>query len=257
MKIQRLEEYSYYDSMANDFINSFDTIITESDNTDNYQDVWKKVSNDLKLNGRMIMHFGAGIQAFFPLVSKLMENLKISSLEVTTETVVLLTICAFTIIYIEEKKFKSGSEEDVLTKDSKSMLEELKMRGVGNGIVKKIMKVFKSIQQIFSLIGKHASAVIGGFIDMFAYTALLIPIMNGILYIIGKYNLNTDSFLDNFAGLAIGIGTIITKHGIVAILDKLKLKLNIKKQVLDEIDTSIIKKVSNYMIDPDEMINEQ
>ena len=257
MKIQKLQEYTYYDSMANDFINSFDAIITESDNKDNYQDVWKKVSNDLKLNGRLIMHFGAGIQACFPIVNKLMENLKIGSIEITKETIVLLTVCAFTIIYIEEKKYKSSEEEEVLVKNSKSMLEELKMKGIGNGLVKKMVKVFKSIQHIFSLIGKHASAVIGGFIDMFAYTALLIPIMNGILYIIGKYNLNTDTFLDNFAGLAIGIGTIITKHGIVAILDKLKGRLKIKKQVLDEIDTSIIKKVSNYMINPDEMINEQ
>jgi hypothetical protein len=29
---------------------------------------------------------------------------------------------------------------------------------------------------------------------MFAYTAMLIPIMNGILYVIGKYDLNFDNF---------------------------------------------------------------
>jgi hypothetical protein len=56
--------------------------------------------------------------------------------------------------------------------------------------------------------------------DMFAYTAMLIPIMNGILYVIGKYDLNFDNFIKNFIGLSIGVGTIITKHGMI--LNKLK-----------------------------------
>jgi hypothetical protein len=47
--------------------------------------------------------------------------------------VVLLTICAITII-LYRRKFTI--EEDILRKDSKSMLEELKLMGIGNGIVK-------------------------------------------------------------------------------------------------------------------------
>ena len=176
MKIQKFQQYSLQDSMALDFINSFDGLITESDETE-YKKVQKRVISDLRLNGNLSLTFGTGIKAFYPVVDKLMTNMKISSIDITADKVVLLTICAFTIVYLEEKKFKDGQEEEILTKDSKSMLEELKMMGIGNGIVKKVVKLFKSITNIFTIIGKHLNTVTKGFIDMFAYTAILIPII--------------------------------------------------------------------------------
>ena len=260
MKIQKFQQYSLQDSMALDFINSFDGLITESDETQ-YKKVQKRVISDLRLNGNLSLTFGAGIKALYPVVDKLMTNMKISSIDITADKVVLLTICAFTIVYLEEKKFKDGQEEEILTKDSKSMLEELKMMGIGNGIVKKVVKLFKSITSIFTIIGKHLSAVAKGFIDMFAYTAILIPIMNGILYVIGKYELNVDTFLENFAALTMGVGTLIAKNGIIHIIDRLKDKISTKdkKEIVDEVDTTVIKKVSDFTLNPEdgEMINEQ
>ena len=261
MKVKRFLQYSMQDSMVFDFINSFDGLITESDETE-YKKIQKKVIMDLRLNSNLSLTFGTGIQALYPVVNKLMTNMKISSIDITPDKVVLLTICAFTIVYLEEKKFRDGTEEDILTKDSKSMLEELKMMGIGNGIVKKVVKIFKSVVGIFSLIGKHLDAVVKGFVDMFAYTAILIPIMNGILYIVGKYELNTDSFLENFAALTMGVGTLIAKNGIISIIDKLKDRINTKdkKKIVDEVDTTIIKKVSDFTLNPiidGEMINEQ
>ena len=260
MKIQKFQQYSLQDSMCLDFINSFDGLITESDETE-YKKVQKRVISDLRLNGNLSLTFGTGIKAFYPVVDKLMTNMKISSIDITADKVVLLTICAFTIVYLEEKKFKDGQEEEILTKDSKSMLEELKMMGIGNGIVKKLVKLFKSITSIFTIIGKHLNTVTKGFIDMFAYTAILIPIMNGILYVIGKYDLNVDTFLENFAALAMGVGTLIAKNGIISIIDKLKDKISTKdkKEIVDEVDTTVIKKVSDFTLDTadGEMINEQ
>ena len=260
MEIIKFKEYSLQDSMANDFLNSFDKMITESDET-SYKKVQNKIVSDLKLNTQFILTFGIGIGTFYPIVDKLMRNMNIDSIELTPDKVVLLTLAALTIIYIEEKKFKSAEEEEVLTKDSKSMLEELKMMGIGNGIVKKLVKLFKSITSIFTIIGKHLSAVTKGFIDMFAYTAILIPIMNGILYVIGKYDLNVDTFLENFAALTMGVGTLIAKNGIIHIIDRLKDKINTKdkKEIVDEVDTTVIKKVSDFTLDPadGEMINEQ
>jgi len=260
MKIQKFQQYSLQDSMALDFINSFDGLITESDETE-YKKVQKRVISDLRLNGNLSLTFGAGIKALYPIVDKLMTNMKISSIDITADKVVLLTICAFTIVYLEEKKFKDGQEEEILTKDSKSMLEELKMMGIGNGIVKKVVKLFKSITSIFTIIGKHLSAVAKNFIDMFAYTAILIPIMNGILYVIGKYDLNVDTFLENFAALTMGVGTLIAKNGIINIIDRLKDKISPKdkKEIVDEVDTTVIKKVSDFTLKPTdgEMINEQ
>lgn len=261
MEIIKFREYSLQDSMVVDFLNSFDKMITESDET-SYKKIEKKVISDLKLNAELVLTFGAGIGAFYPIVARLMNNMSIDSIELTPDRIVLLTIAAITIIYLEEKKCKSSKEEEILTKDSKSMLEELKMMGIGNGIVKKLIKGLKSITNIFSLIGKHLGAVVGGFIDMFAYTSMLIPIMNGILYVIGKYDMNLDTLCDNFMGLAMGIGTVIAKHGIVEILNKIKTKFPInKKKIIDEIETPIIQKFGDIKNDsPDQdgdLIKEQ
>ena len=262
MKIQRLQEFELYDKMANDFFESFDGSINESDEV-NYKKFQDKILKDLRLNTRLSLTFGTGIGAFYTIVEKLMKNMSIDSIELTPDKIVLLTICAFTVVYIEDKKCKDAQEEEILTKDSKSMLEELRMMGIGNGIVKKLIKVFRSFIGIFNLIGKHKGKVIGEFMDMFAYAGILIPIMNGISYIIGKYNLTMDSFIENFFGLSMGIATIITKHGITWLIHRLRNKLNISKEVekeiTDEIETSTIQKLGDFNKIPKsgEMITEQ
>jgi hypothetical protein len=263
MRINRFEEYSLQDSILNDFLNSFDSMITESDDID-YKKVQKKIIEDLKLSTSLVLTFSVGVTTFFPIVKKLMENSSISSVDFTPDKIVLLTIAAITIIYLEEKKGKiSAKQEEVLTKDSKSMLEELKLMGIGNGIVKKLIESLKSIRNIFSLIGKHIGAVIGGFMDIFSYTAIMIPLMNAIEYVIGKYDLNVDTIISNFAGLAIGIGTLVAKHGISEIINKIKGKFPVnKKEIIDEIETPVIQKFGDIRHDDDdvqggELIKEQ
>lgn len=249
MKIQKFNSFSNQDSMTEDFINSFDKMLIEATDENTYKSVEKKVISDLKLNTRLVFTFGAGIGGLYPIIDKLMKNtMSLQSVELTPETIVMLTMSSFAIIYIEEKKFKDEKEEQILIKDSKSLLEELKMRGVGNGIVKKVMKVIASIKNIFSLIAKHLGAIVENIVDMFAYTSLLIPIMNGVLYVVGKYELNLDTICENFLGLAMGIGTVIAKHGILAIINKIKDRFKINpKEVIDEIETPIqIQKFSTF-----------
>ena len=251
MKVHKFNQYSLYDSMSNDFINSFDALILESDSTI-YKKVEKKLISDLKLKIEIITMFGASFGGLYPIVESLLKNMNVRSIQVTPESVVLLTISALTIVYLEEKKFKSSKEQDSLTRDSKSMLEELKMMGIGNGLVKKLIQGLKSIKNIFSLIGKYMGAVIGGVIDMFAYIAIFIPIMNGILSIVNKYDLNLDTLPENFLGLAVGIGTIIARHGITEIIGKLKNKfpkLN-KKKIIDELGETPVHKFSTFTDEP-------
>ena len=246
MEIIKFKEYSLQDSIVTDFLNSFDKMIIESEET-SYKNIEKKVISDLRLNTKLVLTFGAGIGALYPIVEGLMRNMSISSLEITPESIVLLTIASVTITYLEEKKFKSSDEESSLTKDSKSMLEELRMMGIGNGLVKKLIKGLTSIKNIFSLIGKHLGTVVNGVIDMFAYTSLLIPIMNGINFIVGKHELNLETLPQNFLGLAMGIGTIIAKHGIIEIINKIKNRFPINpKEVLADIETPSIQKFATF-----------
>jgi len=247
MKIQRYTDYTLQNEMAEEFLNSFDKMVKESDGDTSYQKVAKKVISDLKLNVSLVATFGAGIGALYPVVQGLMENMNLDSFILTPESIVLLTLSSVTIAYLQEKKFKSAEEEDQLTKDSKSMLEELKMKGFGNGIVKKLIKSLESVKNIFLVIGKHIGAVIGSILDMFAYTSLLIPLLNGVMSIIHKYDLNLETLPQNFLGLAVGVGTIIAKHGIVEIINRIKNKFPINpKEVLDDIETPAIQRFATF-----------
>lgn len=271
MDILKYKDWSLIDEMTNDFINSFDKMLTEDKEPDyksEQQRVTKKLKlsvidsiiGDVKRDVGLISTFGAGIAGLYPIVKSLMSNISGQPIEITTESIVLTTIAAFSIIYLEEKKCKSTAEEDKLTIESKSLLEELRMRGIGDGIVKKVIKAIHSIKNIFSVIAKHVGTAIGGIIDMFSYTSLLIPIMNGVLAIIGKYNFDMDRMIENFFGLSIGIGTIAAKHGISYILDKIKNKFNIDKpKVLSQIETPVIQRYSDFTNPSDgtEIINEQ
>lgn len=241
MKILKFSEYNISELITNDFINSFDILIKESEQT-KYESIRKKVFSDLRLNGNLSLTFGLGISALYPIVDSLIRNMKISSIEITTEKIILLTICSFTIIYLEEKKYRNAKEENTIRTDIKSMLEELKMSGIGNGIVRKMVSLLKSITGIYNAIYRHIGKAVDSFIDMFAYVAILIPIINAISYVIGKYNLTIDTFIFNIKGLILGIGTIIAKHGVTYLINKMK-----------RVDTKDIISVDSST----EMINEQ
>lgn len=240
MRIKRYNDFTLTESMTEYFINSFE-IITESDETQDtdHKKILKKIVSDLKLNVRLVSTFGFGIGAFLPIINSLMKNANLSQVELTKETMVLLILTSLSIIYLEEKNTKSPEEEAEMTKDSKSMLEELRMKGIGDGIVKKIIKCLKSTTCVFKIIGKHIGALSGGLMDMFAYGAIMVPIMNGLSNVINKFHLNLDTMPENFLMLATGVATIISKHGITYIIKKLKSKINLPKRIEDRIEDEL------------------
>lgn len=230
--------------VLDDFIPKEEDDIEEDLST--YKSIEKKVISDLKLDSKLVLTFGAGIGALYPVVSQMMQNMSLG-VEISKQTVVLLTIASITIVYLEEKKAKP-EEEEILTKDSKSMLEELRMQGIGDGIVKKVIKALSGINNIFSTIAKHLGAAVGGIIDMFAYTSILIPIMNAIMTVIGLHKMSVDDVIANFFMLSVGVATRIAKHGLVEILDRLRkfISPKSKRDILDEIETPVIQKFGDF-----------
>jgi len=230
--------------VLDDFIPKEEDDIEEDLST--YKSIEKKVISDLKLDSKLVLTFGAGIGALYPVVSQMMQNMSLG-VEISKQTVVLLTIASITIVYLEEKKVKP-EEEEILTKDSKSMLEELRMHGIGDGIVKKVIKALSGINNIFSTIAKHLGAAVGGIIDMFAYTSILIPIMNAIMTVIGLHKMSVDDVIANFFMLSVGVATRIAKHGLVEILDRLRkfISPKSKRDILDEIETPVIQKFGDF-----------
>jgi hypothetical protein len=259
MKIQRFNDYYNSEKMLDDFLLSLSSSVNESDESKEERDsIYKRIENkvisDLRLDTRLVLTFGSGIGALYPVVSQILQNMSLSGVEVTKQTVVLLTIAAITIIYLEEKKTNSlqstngDLDEETLTKDSKSMLEELRMHGLGDGIVKKIIRSLTAIKNIFSTLAKYLGAAVGGIIDMFSYTAILIPIMNAILYVIGKYDMGADEIISNFFTISVGVASKIAKHGLVEIVSRLKdlIPNRDRKEIIDELETPVIQKFGDF-----------
>jgi len=206
-----------------DFLSN--SVINESDKGQSAIDsMLKGLARDLKFNMGLVFTFGVGIRAMYPIVDNLIQNgtLKI---EANTENIVLICLAALTITYLEETNNKAGqtevecsckSKKDceicggtgvvksiVTKKDAQTILEELKLRGVGNGIIRKMVECFKSIGNISKTLFKNSPYVINGLMDMLAYTGLLLPTMNAISALIGKYDLNMDTLPGNF--MAVGL----------------------------------------------------
>lgn len=253
-------KYRQYD-MSNRFIELLQGYqINESMSEYNIKDVLRDLSKDLKFNYSLIFTFGAGIKIMFPIVENLIRNESLK-IEFTNENILLLTLTALAITYLEEKNNKIGDNKikcscDVVSKDcqvckgsgyidsevtrddARTLLEELKLRGVGNGIVKKLVNCFKSIGNIIKVLFKNSPYVINGLIDMFGYTAMLFPTMNAISALVGEYELNMDTLPGNFLALGAGIGTFLAKRGFNYIVRKLKNKLGFKTTNL-EVPTAV------------------
>lgn len=241
MKILRYSEYDNIIKMSEEFIDAIGSAnVNESGDTDS---LFRKITKDLNINTSMVLTYGTGLQAMMPIIDSLVKNSNMK-IDLTPETVALMSICGMTIVYLEE--VKEEKEKRKIEKDAKSMLEELKLKGVGNGVIKKLVSCINSIGNIFKILFKNKRHVINGFFDMLAYSSIAVPFLNGISYMVNKYNMDLSTLTSNFLSLGVGVTTIIAKHGINYLIDKLKDKLGLKKddilKNINDIDDPILKK---------------
>lgn len=271
MKILKYQEHSSSELMMNDmFEYLFSDIITESSKIPtNIEKILKSLSKDLKFNYGLVLTFGVGVRAMFPIIENLIKNSNIN-IELTTENVVLITLATISITYLEESGNKTGIEKIPCSKckskgcgdctngftiskvsksDTNTILEELKLRGVGNGIIKKLVECFKSIGNIAKILFRNSKYIINGLMNMLAYTAILLPTMNAISFLIGKYDLTIDTLIGNFLSLGVGITTFIAKNGINYLINKFKDRFELpidKKEVLG--DKTEVDKMNNHQL---------
>ena len=253
MKVLNFEKYQLAEDLSNFIANP---TINESDNKDSQiNGILKKLSQDLKFNYGLVFTFGVGVRVMYPIVEGLITNGSLK-VEPTIENIILVSIAALTITYLEESKNSVGDSEvpcscknkskdcekcggtgmmkSVVTKqDARTILEELKLRGIGNGIIKKMVECFKFLGSVLKTLFKNTPYIVNGLIDMLSYTSILVPAMNGISAIVGKYDLNIDTLIGNSAAITLGISTFLTKYGFDFLVKKFKNKFGFDTKNLD------------------------
>jgi hypothetical protein len=232
-----LKSGEYLESLmrGEEFISFFDgTGINESSRLKSeFNKISKRLSKDLKFNFKLIATFGSGIKLMIPVVEGLIKNGNIQ-FELTPENLILLTITIAALIYLEETGNQAGGdvndkgEKSIFNKsDAQTLLEELRMRGIGGGIVKKFVSAFNHIKNFLSKILKGTQYIIGGLLEMFGYTALMIPCMNAISMFVGKYDITLENIGANLLSLGVGVGAIVSKMGVQWLSNKIKNLLNL------------------------------
>lgn len=297
--IGKFDEYTLGREMALEFFNNLDKTVNESVEKEEYKRIQDEeiekfksgVKGDIKLNFNLIGTFGAGIGALYPVVDSLISK---TAPAMDTRTIVLLTIAAVYLIVLEEKahsKKDEGGNRKQMMAEMKAVLSELQLAGFPNAntgsksgpdspILSKVVECLKATNKIFVILLKGikniglvdtldftiraGASLRTGFIDMLAYTAMLVPVMNGINAIIGIYNMDLGVFLTNVSMFAAGIAALMAKHGISFLMNKLKdvLKLSSKdkerlKKEVEDIEVPLIKKVGDIDGDGQDLIKEQ
>lgn len=225
-KILKWEDHSFCIDMAENFLENiklpvFETISTTDE--ESIKDYLKKIKDDLNLNWEATIFLGTGVSFFIPIVKNLIEKGNIN-VELSFENLILLVVTTLSILYIEYKKGElSKTEEGLLKKDSRSLLFELRLKGIGQGIVKKLKDIFFEILSTFS---RSFGLVTKGLLDVLGYTSILVPFMNAVRFLVDKYDLTLDNFVGNFISLGVGLSAIISKNGIDWLLKKFRKNLS-------------------------------
>lgn len=186
--------------------------INENVSDDKHTNIVKNIKNDLGLNLYFISTFGTSIPALYPLIEKLIKNTDIT---VSTEQIILLTICAISMFIKESKD------------DSKKLIKRVKEEGLLNTL-NTITTGLESIFKIFKNIAKYFGKTINGLTDMLAYVSLLVPFSIVLIEVINNFDMSIIQIIqliDDPKGLLIatgvGMATITLKQLITYIIKKL------------------------------------
>lgn len=245
-QVLRYDDYMIVDDFYSSLIKEM--MVTESNNKSTYKEASnkykaeletfkKKYKDSLKINTKMILLFSTSITAFSPIVEAIIKNTNILSNVASPQTVLMLSLASIIIVYDDVKN--NNDEHKTLMDMLHSIFEELQLNGIGQGIVKKIVRVLKMIMHIFNVVGKRIHIIISNLIEMFAYTALMFPIMNSILYIIDKYTFNIDTTIFNLKSLIIGCATLAGKYLTKSIIDAIKANRKQKNDIEKDLNVDV------------------
>lgn len=219
-KIFKYSEYTDWELKAQEFLYHIENqVISEADHIDNdINTTIKDIFGRLGFNLELTLTFGTGVKLMYPIVDNLIKNMKLE-IQPSYEDVVLLCITVMSIMFLDHKKNPPISSDDIKNK----LNPEIQMKfGNPRSIVNKFVNCFKQIYSFINRFPKLFGVAMNNILDMFAYTTILLPVMNAISLFCLKYELTPDNLMGNLLSLGIGVMTISTKRLYNFVKDKVK-----------------------------------
>ena len=263
-KILKYKDHVKMRNMGKVFMDSLSMNINESradiDN-ETVEVILSDIINDMNINQGLLEKFKLNITDTIPVLKSLVDNSKIE-FETTAENLVLLGLTVLSISNLYETDNKaghgvlpcpscsgkgcgecgdSGEVKAIIDKrEAQSLLEELRMRGVGNVIVKKIVQCFVSIGKFTKTLLEKSDYSVSGLGDMLNDKSILLPIMNAMEKFIRDYDITIDTISNNLISLGSSVASHTSKKGFPWLVTKLSDVFGIENAELPETDNTDI-----------------
>ncbi len=226
IKLLKFQEHQDLLKSAEDFLNDLENPqINESNDDSDIHSILTKIADKLKLNKNIIDEFSELTKILNPLVEKLLKNSG-QKIDLDVENLILLTFTACCISYLDESGNSAGDEKStcgncqgkgcgdcsgsgyfssIITKEvARNLLEELKLSGIGNGIVKKLVANLHKLKDFISKLVKKEI----NFFDLTNHQSIVSSIETSI----DKNKLGLDNFVSGISSLQAGIKGILSTN---------------------------------------------
>lgn len=214
-KLQKFNEltYNFLINSVNNLQESDLDLVLEGFNINEYQRSSKKLINDIGFDLYCVGTCSVSLSALYLIIQKLMETDKFD-LSPNVQNVVLLTICAVTILI---KENKDNIQKLILFANKKGMTQE---------DLDKVVNQIKIIKGLFAEISINFGKTISTFSDMLSYTSLLVPFSLVLSSLITQGRIDTDIFSQSISSLKISLGSMGFKLLLNKIMHKLEIIIN-------------------------------
>jgi hypothetical protein len=194
-------------------VNSLDEsrleLVMESFNIGEYQRATKKLMGEIGFNLYSVGTYGVSVAALYPVIQKLMETGKFD-LSPSVQNVVLLTICAISVL-VRENKDKV-----------KELVSFASKKGMTPEDLDKAVNQIKTTKGIFAEIAHNFGKVISTFTDMLAYTSLLVPFSMVLGSLISQGRIDSEQMSQTLPALELSMGSMGFKVLLNRIMHKLE-----------------------------------
>jgi hypothetical protein len=210
-KLKKFEEiqYQYLIESVNDIQVTDLELVMEGFELGKFQRETKKLISEIGINLYSLGTFGVSVTALYPVIQNLMETGNFS-VPPTVQNVVLLTVCALTVL-VRENKDKA-----------KKLIDFAFNKGVTQQDLDKVVNQITTTKGLFSEVAKSFGKVITTFSEMLAYTALLVPFTMVLSSLITQGTVSSDLMRQSLPAISVSLGAVGFKLLISRIMHKLE-----------------------------------